>query len=136
MSAPKRWLGSALLEVALAMAVMATCGLGLMRTQLALGRHAQAAAHRERAAFVAASIAEAALEAAPEPGDQWKAKAAAVVPDGLVAVSPAGAEASLATVTWTGAAYGPAPEHGALPLGCGGDAVAADRNCLALAFAR
>ena len=51
--------GSTLLEVAVALGIMATCALGLMSTHLGMARHAQVAQARERAAFAASAFAEA-----------------------------------------------------------------------------
>ncbi|MEX3945190.1 hypothetical protein AB4Y44_37865 [Paraburkholderia sp. BR10937] len=132
--------GSTLLEVAIALGVMAMCGLGLMSTQLGLIRHAQLAAARERAAFAADAMAEVAhvAGATPAAADRWKALAASVVPEGRLTLSSAGGDASIASVSWA-----------ATPLGAGSGSTAvsrvapcldatspAGRACVALAFLR
>lgn len=137
MSAPRcsRARGSTLLEVALAIAVMAVCVLGQMSTQLALARNAQAAAMRERAAFAADAIAQAASvsDAAVE---AWKARAQSIVPDGQALVTNEG-DASLVTVTWTSTRYTGNGAGAAIAQStCGGTPVPDGRDCLALAFTR
>lgn len=124
-----------MLEVALAMSVMAMCTLGLMSTQLALARHAQAVAARERAAFAADAIAEAATLPGAEL-DVWKVRVAAIVPDGLAGLSNPGADASVATVTWAFTGYAIASGAVVSPSACNGAPPASGRDCVALAFAR
>lgn len=133
--------GAALLEVALAMALMSMCGLGLLSAQLGLARHEVASAVRVRAAFAADAIAEAALEAGTAPRDQWKARAAVVVPEGRATVSGTAGAASLVVLTWAALRDEAAPR--ALPSadGCedaqsGGAELAQGRACVALAFAQ
>jgi Tfp pilus assembly protein PilV len=127
--------GSTLLEVALAMAVMAICALGLMSTQLALARHAQAVAARERAAFAVDAIAEAATLSGAD-FELRKARVAAIVPDGLASVSNHGSDASIATVTWAFTGYAIASGAVVAPSACNGAPPASGRDCVALAFAR
>jgi Tfp pilus assembly protein PilV len=124
-----------LLAVALAMSVMAICTLGLMSTQLALARHAQAVAARERAAFAADAIAEAATESSADL-DVWKARVATIVPDGLAGISNEGGDASIATVTWAFTGYAIASGAVVSPSSCNGAPPASGRDCVALAFAR
>ncbi|TDR04547.1 type IV pilus modification PilV family protein [Paraburkholderia silvatlantica] len=132
--------GSTLLEVAIALGVMAVCGLGLMSTQLGLVRHAQLAAARERAVFAADAMAEAARAAGATPVaiDRWKALTASVVPDGRLTTSSAGGDASIASVSWAatplGAASGSTAVSRVAP--CLDVAAAAGRACVALAFLR
>jgi Tfp pilus assembly protein PilV len=127
--------GATLLEVALAISVMAICTLGLMSTQLALARHAQAVAARERAAFAADAIAEAATWSAADV-DVWKARVASIVPDGLVGVSNQGSDVSIATVTWALTDYAIASGVVVSRSTCIGVPAASGRDCVALAFAR
>lgn len=136
---PRIGRGVALLEVALAMALMSMCGLGLLGAQLGLARHAFASATRARAAFAADAIAEAALETGAAPRDQWKARAAVVVPEGRATVSGTAGTASLVVLTW--AALRDEAALRALPSadGCedvqsGGAELAQERACIALAF--
>ena len=131
--------GAALLEVALAMVLMSMCGLGLLSAQLGLARHALASAVRARAAFAADAVAETALEAGTAPRDQWKARAAVVVPEGRATVSGTAGAGSLVVLTWAALRDEAAPR--ALPYadGCedaqaGGAEPAQGRGCVALAF--
>lgn len=127
----RRMDGSTLLEVALAMAVMAICLLGQLSTQSALARQARAASERERAAFAADAIAEASLASSSGPVDQWKAKVSAVVPQGAVAFAGAGGNASVVTVTWAATRS----ETASFDT-CNGVPIAKGRACFALAFAK
>ncbi|CAB3786175.1 hypothetical protein LMG28688_02207 [Paraburkholderia caffeinitolerans] len=136
---PRSGRGVALLEVALAMVIMSMCGLGLLGAQLGLARHALASAARARAAFAADAIAEAALETGAAPRDQWKARAAVIVPEGRATVSGTAGTASFVVLTWAAFRDEAAPR--ALPSadGCentqsGGAALAQGRACIALAF--
>lgn len=132
--------GSTLLEVAIALGVMALCGLGLMSTQLGLARHAQLAAARERAAFAADAIAEIARVAGATPAatDQWKMLTASVVPEGRLTTSSAGADASIASVSWAATPLGAASASTAVSrvAPCVDAMAAAGRACVALAFLR
>lgn len=135
----RAWRGAALLEVALAMALMSMCGLGLLGAQVGLARHAVASAVRARAAFAADAIAEAAREAGTAPRDQWKARAAAVLPDAQATVSATAGAVSLVVLTWAALRDEAAPR--ALPSadGCedaqlGAAEPASERACVALAF--
>ncbi|MEM5424013.1 hypothetical protein [Paraburkholderia ferrariae] len=132
--------GSTLLEVAIALGIMAMCGLGLMSTQLGLARHAQLAAARERAAFAADAMAEAARVARATPAtiDRWQALAASVVPEGRLTMSSAGGDASIASVSWAATPLGAA--SGSTPVSrvarCLDATASAGRACVALAFLR
>ncbi|RQH09946.1 hypothetical protein [Paraburkholderia dinghuensis] len=127
--------GTTLLEVAIAMSVMAFCTLGLMSTQLALGRNAQAVAARERAAFAADAIAEAASLSGAEL-DVWKARVVTIVPDGLAGISNLASGVSNATVSWTFTGFSVASGVVVPPSTCNGAPLASGRDCVALAFAR
>ena len=131
--------GAALLEVALAMALMSMGGLGLLGAQLALARHAAASVVRARAAFAVDAIAEAALQAGTAPRDQWQARAAAVVPEGRATVSATAGPASLVVLTWAALRDEAAPQALSAGDGCegaqsGGAQPALGRGCIALAF--
>ncbi|WP_322072096.1 hypothetical protein [Paraburkholderia bannensis] len=119
--------GLALLEVALAMALMATCGLGVLSAQLGLARHASASATRARAAFAVDAMVEATLDRSAAARDQWRARAVALVPHGQVSVS-----GSLFVLTWTA----PRDEAGPEPECAGATAGQEDKACVALAFAQ
>jgi Tfp pilus assembly protein PilV len=127
--------GATLLEVALAMAVMAVCVLGQLGTQITLARHAQAMGERERAAFAVDAIVEASQGGPAGAADQWKARMPSIVPQGTVAFASAGGDASIVTATWAATRYEPVRDS--VPLdACNGVPVAAGRACFALAFAQ
>jgi Tfp pilus assembly protein PilV len=128
--------GATLLEVALAMALMAICVLGQLSTQISLARHARAASERERAAFAADAIAEASRGSSASTVDRWKASVSSTVPQGSVVLADAGGDEAVVTLTWaTTAQYNETPEA-VSPDGCNGAPVAKGRACLALAFAK
>jgi Tfp pilus assembly protein PilV len=124
-----------LLEVSLAMAIMALCAVGLMGTQLAIARHAQSAATRERAAFAADAMVEAMALPDVRAVDVWKARISTIVPDGLAVFSIQGSDTEIATVTWAFAGHATAT-GAVVPSACGGVVSASGRDCIALAFAR
>jgi Tfp pilus assembly protein PilV len=131
----RNWRGAALLEVALAMALMSMCGLGLLSAQLGLARHALASAVRARAAFAADALAEAALEAGMAPRDQWKTRAAAILPEGRATVNGTAGSVSLVVLTWAAQHDEAVPRALQPDSGCEEGAVAAvGRGCVALAF--
>jgi len=117
------------------MAVMAVCTLGVMSTQLALVRHAQSATARERAAFAADAIAEAAILSGADL-DGWKARVATIVPDGMVGVANQGPDISIATVTWAFTGYAVASGVVMSSSICNGVPSVSGRDCVALAFAK
>lgn len=136
---PRIGRGAALLEVALAMALMSMCGLGLLSAQLGLARHALASAVRARAAFAADAIAEATLQANTAPRDQWKDRAASVVPEGRAVVSATAGANALVVLTWAAWRDEAAPRASSSAEGCedvqtGGAEPAPERACVALAF--
>jgi len=128
--------GSTLLEVALAVALLAATGLGLVATQLALSRHGQSAATRGQAAFVADAFAEMAAErsAAVGAAEQWKARASALVPGGEVLADGAGGLTSRSTISWPADAYGVASAGAGAT--CPVAAVSPGRECVSLVYAR
>ncbi|HTR09373.1 MAG TPA: hypothetical protein VMJ11_22500 [Paraburkholderia sp.] len=135
--------GSTLLEVAIAVGIMAMCGLGLMSTQLGLSRQAQQAAARERAVFAADALAEAARAAGAGGAtgiatDRWKALTATIVPEGQLSTSSAGGDASIATVSWLATPFGTVSGTAATSriAACIDAAVPAGRDCASLAFLR
>ncbi|WP_322049122.1 hypothetical protein [Paraburkholderia sp. J67] len=122
--------GSALLEVALAMALMAMCGLGLLSAQLSLARHALASATRSRAAFAVDALAEVELESSTASRDQWRVRAAAIVPQGQVSVS-----SSFIALSWVAPPDEAAPVTQPPGYGCDSGATAHEgRACVALAI--
>ncbi|CAB3803265.1 hypothetical protein LMG28690_05762 [Paraburkholderia caffeinilytica] len=130
--------GSSLIEVMLALALMAVSALGLIAGQLWTAREARAMAMREHAAWIADSVAEAMRE--PSAGDsasrQWSARAAALLPHGEASVGERNG-VSAARVTWT--TLRDMPRTGDVidkPESCGGADVPTGSSCVALAFAR
>ncbi|WP_341313147.1 hypothetical protein WN982_17340 [Paraburkholderia sp. IMGN_8] len=130
--------GSSLIEVMLAVALMAVTALGLIAGQLWTAREARAMAMREHAAWIADSVAEAMCM--PSAGEsvvrQWSARAASLLPRGEASVGESGS-VSTARVTW--AALRDMPRSGDVidkPEPCGGADVPAGSSCVALAFAK
>jgi Tfp pilus assembly protein PilV len=130
--------GSSLIEVMLAVALMAVTALGLIAGQLWTAREARAMAMREHAAWIADSVAEAMC--VPSAGDsairQWSARAALVLPHGEASVRDNDG-VSAARVTW--AALRDMPYSDDVidkPAPCGGADLPAGSSCVALAFAR
>jgi hypothetical protein len=130
--------GSSLIEVMLAVALMAVTALGLIAGQLWTARETRAMAMREHAAWIADSVAEAMRE--PSAGDsvirQWSARATALLPRGEASVGERSGVAT-ARVTWT--ALRDMPRADAVidkPESCGGADVPTGASCVALAFAK
>ncbi len=130
--------GSSLIEVMLAVALMAVTALGLIAGQLWTAREAHATALREHAAWIADSVAEATC--APAASDaairQWNARAAALLPHGQASVEGSGG-LSAARVTWVAPRdMPPADNIIDKPESCGGADVPTGLSCVALAFAK
>ncbi|MCP2086858.1 UNVERIFIED_ORG: Tfp pilus assembly protein PilV [Paraburkholderia sediminicola] len=130
--------GSSLIEVMLAVALMAVTALGLIAGQLWTAREARAMAMREHAAWIADSVVEAMRE--PSAGDsairQWSARATVLLPHGEASVGESGG-LSAARVTWT--TLRDTPGTGDVidkPESCGGADVPAGSSCVVLAFAK
>jgi Tfp pilus assembly protein PilV len=130
--------GSSLIEVMLAVALMAVTTLGLIAGQLWTAREARAMALREQAAWIADSVAEAMRTPASANAAtrQWNSRATALLPHGE-ASSGDSAGVAVARVTWTSvrdnAANGEVIDK---PESCGGADVPAGTSCVALAFIR
>lgn len=130
--------GSSLIEVMLAVALMAVTALGLIACQLWTAREARAMAMREHAAWVADAVAEAMYS--PAAGEsairQWSARAATLLPRGEASVGYSGG-VSAARVTWIALRDTPhADDLIDKPESCGGLGVPAASSCVALAFAK
>jgi Tfp pilus assembly protein PilV len=143
---PKPWLrclalqygGSSLIEVMLAVVLMAVTTLGLIAGQLWTAREARAMSLREHAGWIADSIAEAA--SAPSTNDSatslWNTRAAALLPHGQASIGESGG-ASVARVTWVPPRDIPrADDVIDKPETCGGADAPAGSSCVALAFVR
>ncbi|HZZ06743.1 MAG TPA: prepilin-type N-terminal cleavage/methylation domain-containing protein [Paraburkholderia sp.] len=130
--------GSSLIEVMLAVALMAVTALGLIAGQLWIAREARGMAMREHAAWIADSVAEAMRE--PSAGDsairQWSARATALLPHGEASVAESGG-VSIARVTWTALRDMPrADDVIDKPESCGAADIPTGSSCIALAFAK
>jgi Tfp pilus assembly protein PilV len=130
--------GSSLIEVMLAVALMAVTALGLIAGQLWTAREARAMSMREHAAWIADSVAEA--MSAPFAGDsairQWGARATVLLPHGEASVGDNGG-VSAARVTWTSLRDMPHSDDVIdKPASCGGADLPAGSSCVALAFAK
>jgi Tfp pilus assembly protein PilV len=130
--------GSSLIEVMLAVALMAVTTLGLIAGQLWTAREARAMAMREHAAWIADSVVEAMYE--PSAGDfairPWSTRAATLLPHGEASVQARGG-VSTALVTWTALRDMPrADDVIDKPESCGGADVPPGASCVALAFAK
>lgn len=130
--------GSSLIEVMLAVALMAVTALGLIAGQLWTAREARAMAMREHAVWIADSVAEVMRE--PSAGDsairQLSARATVLLPHGEASVGERGG-VSAARVTWT--ALRETPRAGDVidkPESCGGADVPSGSSCIVLAFAK
>ena len=131
--------GSSLIEVMLAVALMAVTALGLIAGQLWMAREARAMSMREHAAWIADSVAEAMY--GPSAGDaairQWNARATFLLPRGQASVAGGGG-VSVARVTWAASMRGVPHADDVIdkPESCGGADVPQGASCVALAFAR
>jgi Tfp pilus assembly protein PilV len=130
--------GSTLIEVMLAVALMAVTALGLIAGQLWTAREARAMSMREHAAWIADSVAEAMC--APSAGDAairlWSARAAVLLPRGDASVGDNGGVSS-ARVTWTSLRDMPHSDDVIdKPASCGGADLPIGSSCVALAFAK
>lgn len=130
--------GSSLIEVMLAVSLMAITALGLIAGQLWTAREARAMSMREHAAWVADAVAEAMY--ASSAGDsvirQWSARAAMLLPHGEASVGDNGG-VSAARVTWASLRDMPHSDDSIdKPESCGGADLAAGSSCVALAFAK
>ncbi|MGF6634604.1 type IV pilus modification PilV family protein [Paraburkholderia sp. MM6662-R1] len=131
--------GSLLIEVMLAVALVAVSALGLIAVQVWIAREARAMTLRESAAWIADSIAEATRT--PSTGDvalnQWRTWASVLLPHGDASIGESGAVAA-ARVTWASVrdrpALGDASAQPAEP--CGDVDAPAGSSCVALAFAK
>jgi prepilin-type N-terminal cleavage/methylation domain-containing protein len=133
----RRLRGVSLIEVMFAVALMGVTALGVIAAQLWIAREARAAALREHAVLVADAVAEAAR--APVVGDvglqQWKARAASLLPQGDATISESGGGVSFARVTWSAVSNLPASVVAVdKPASCGDAALPAGVACIAMAF--
>ncbi|MGF6769130.1 Tfp pilus assembly protein PilV [Paraburkholderia sp. GAS199] len=130
--------GSSLIEVMLAVVLMAVTALGLMAGQLWTAREAKAMANREQASWIADSVAEV-MRSSPSGQSeirQWSARAATLLPHGDVSVVSEGG-VSAARVTWTALRDMPRTEDLIdKPEPCGGADLPSGSSCVVLAFAQ
>ena len=130
--------GSSLIEVMLAVALIAVTTLGLIAAQVWTAREARAMALRENAAWLADSIAEATSTSIMGVAalNQWSARASALLPRGEASIGESGAVAT-ARVTW--ASVQDRPAAGDVidkPESCGDVDAPTGSSCVALAFVK
>ncbi|MBC8746728.1 Tfp pilus assembly protein PilV [Paraburkholderia sp. WC7.3g] len=131
--------GSSLIEVMLAVVLVAVSALGLVAAQVWTAREARAMTLRESAAWIADSIAEA--TSTPSSGDaalnQWRVRASALLPHGEASIGASG-EVATARVTWASVRDRPtAGDMIAQPAQpCGDVDAPVGSSCVALAFAK
>lgn len=131
--------GGTLLEVLVAIALMAVSALGVISVQLSLARGETEVAMRERAALIADSLTEAARGSTSEAValEQWRAQAVSVLPSADVSVREHGGLLAVSTVVW--AAWRRDPRVSVhRPVACGDVAAAtsAIMSCASIAFVR
>lgn len=134
-----RLAGNALIEVMLAVSLMATTALGLIAAQLWTAREAHASATREQAVLVSDALTEIARSDAT--GDaastRWRSLTATLLPQGDASVRDLGSGASIVEVLWH--AQPQVPERNVavdVPESCGGIAAPVGMHCVVMAFAR
>lgn len=130
--------GNTLIEVMLAVALMAVTVLGLTAAQWWTAGEAKATALREHAAMISDAVAETTRANVPEDAalSQWKTLAARLLPQGEVSIRDQRAGAAVAQVTWLAPAPSVRGEVIDVPESCGGMAVPPRTACVAIAFAR
>jgi Tfp pilus assembly protein PilV len=135
MTARTRWReqGATLLEVLVAIVLMAVSALGVISAQLWLARGESAVAMRERAVLIADSMTEAARGLTSEVValKQWNASAAAVLRRADVSIREQGGGLAVSIVRWDAPQQDPASTREAA-LTCGD----AKLSCVTLAFVR
>ncbi|MGV2291337.1 prepilin-type N-terminal cleavage/methylation domain-containing protein [Trinickia sp. YCB016] len=131
--------GGTLLEVLVAIALMAVSALGVISVQLSLARGETEVAMRERASVIADSLAEAARGTTSEAIalEQWRAQAVSALPSADVSVREQNGRLALSMVVW--AAWrrdARVPVH--RPVGCGEvtAGTSANMSCASIAFVR
>ncbi|TKC91124.1 prepilin-type cleavage/methylation domain-containing protein [Trinickia terrae] len=94
--------GGTLLEVLVALTLMAVSALGVISAQLSMARRENAVAMRERAALIADSLVEAARGSTPESVTlaQWNVHAASMLHRGDVRFQELGDGLSMSIVRW------------------------------------
>jgi Tfp pilus assembly protein PilV len=118
--------GDSLIEVMIALSLTAITALGVIAVQSALARGERTALLHERATLIADSIAEGDADRATVLS-QWQTRAAAMLPEGDIAVLDRDDGVRIALVSWR------ADDH-AEP--CAEPQAGSSRSCIAVAFAR
>lgn len=129
--------GSSLLEVLIALSLLATSILGMAAAQLATLRNAHEHARREHASWIAASVAEAMplTEASMNILARERARAAAVIPGADLAVVHEAPGVDAVVLEWA-QGYGASRSEQALGLGaCSTADDDARARCIVLPFA-
>lgn len=120
--------GDSLVEVLIALSLVAVTALGIIAAQTWLARNERALLARERASSIADSIAEGIQDNADhDPAmAQWRQRAATLLPAGDIAVLDRGDGVHVVVVKWRSS-----DEHG-----CADPDVGAKWACVSVAFAR
>lgn len=131
--------GNALIEVMLAVSLMATTALGLIAAQLWTAREAHASATREQAVLLSDALTEIARSDSTSDAAsmRWRSLAAMLLPQGDASVRHLGGGASVVQVLWH--AQPEAHMSGSavdVPESCGGIAAPVGMHCVVMAFAR
>ena len=94
--------GESLLEVAIALGIVALALLGAISSQMVAARAEKSAAQRELAALIAASAADALRNRPASTGgiDAWRAKAMQVLPRGEITVHDTSGGVGFVAVRW------------------------------------
>jgi Tfp pilus assembly protein PilV len=128
----RRGRGDSLIEVLIAMSLTAITALGIIGSQMWLARNERLLMTRELAMSIADSVAEGIRRDTDRDPvvTQWRARAAALLPDGYVDVLDRGGGLHIAVVKWR--------EQGSSggEVSCAEPGVGAKLACVTVAFAR
>lgn len=124
--------GDSLIEVLIALSLMAVTALGVIGAQTWLARNERAMLNIQRATSIADSIAEGIRRDADRDPvlTQWRSLAASMLPEGDVALLERGEGLRVALVKWR------ASDSGTEAAPCIEPEAGAKRACVAVAFAR
>jgi type II secretory pathway pseudopilin PulG len=124
--------GDSLIEVLIALSLMAVTALGVIGAQIWLARSERAMLNVQRATSIADSVAEGIRRDADRDPvlTQWRSLAASMLPDGDVALLERGEGLRVAVVKWR------ASDSGNEAVPCIEPEAGAKRACVAVVFAR
>jgi Tfp pilus assembly protein PilV len=129
--------GASLLELLIALSIVAVTMTGAVASQLLAVRIERSAAQRERALLVAISVAESMrgrLYGAPAL-PHWQAYAATALPKGEISVVDRSPGVALAVVRWAEPRSASWPQFSARD-GCPGESARSELACAAIPFVR